>query len=534
MIAFAPIAILYFAALLLVALQRLKPGGVGYAWLSGSLASLAALGMMVYLRWQLPQQVAVANWLPFSQFTDSPIFGLDGSSWPYAFCLTVVTAAIMLSASARLSYRITPWAWVGVLLVAGTAMMAVYAANLLTLALAWTAVDLLDLVILSGYSERRTLGVQAVIAFSLRVTGMVMVILAALINRSQGIPPTFEGLPALSALILLLASGLRLGVLPLNLPALPDLRVRRGLGTMLRMGSAASSLVVLARLPAQPFSPGLANFLVALSVLAVLYAAGMWLGTADEIAARPYWIIALAGMAVICALHGEPHAGMAWGTALLLSGSLIFLYSARMRGTLALPVLGILSLSALPFTPAAVGWVGVLKGDFTFWELLLLLAHLLLILGYLRFAVRKGDALRDMERWVQVIYPFGLGLLGLAPWVVGTIGWAGAFTVGIWWTAPVTGLGLAALGGLWALLGRLELAAPEPLKWYLNAARRTGALISQIFSLGWVYSLLWAVYRRLELAIQILTDILEGAGGVLWVFVLLALFASLLISRLSP
>ena len=88
-------------------MQRVRPS-VGYTWLGGSLAALASLGLMVYLRWHLPQQVVLSGWLPFSQFTDSPIFGLDGSSWPYALCLSAVTAGILLTASARLSYRFNP------------------------------------------------------------------------------------------------------------------------------------------------------------------------------------------------------------------------------------------------------------------------------------------------------------------------------------------------------------------------------------------------------------------------------------------
>ena len=97
---------------------------------------------MLYLRWRLPQQVVVAGWLPFTQFTDSPIFGLDGTSWPYAFSLSAVILAMMLTASARLAYRINPWAWAGALLATAIAIMAVYSANLLTIALAWTAVGI--------------------------------------------------------------------------------------------------------------------------------------------------------------------------------------------------------------------------------------------------------------------------------------------------------------------------------------------------------------------------------------------------------
>jgi hypothetical protein len=59
-------------------------------------------------------------------------------------------------------------------------------------------------------------------------------------------------------------------------------------------------------------------------------------------------------------------------------------------------------------------------------------------------------------------------------------------------------------------------------------------VLSAVFSLNWLYRLLWSLYRLLQQAIQALTDILEGDGGVLWVFVLLALFVSVVRSRMSP
>lgn len=533
MLAFIPVGILFAAALGILIMQQIRPSA-GYSWLIANLAAMIAFGVMVYLRWRLPFQVAVANWLPFTQFTDSPIFGLDGASWPYALCLCAVMLSVMLTASARLRYQIFPWAWAGALLVAATGLLALYAANFLTLAMAWTALDLIDLVILSAYIPNRSLGVQTVITFALRVAGTLLVILAALINRSQDLAPTFTGLPALSALFLLLAAGLRLGVLPLNLSTLPDTRHRRGLGTVLHLSAAASSLVVLARLPAQSFSPDLQAWLTAIASLAVLYAAGMWLSATDEIAARPFWLVALAGMAVISAVHGEPQASMAWGVALLLSGCMIFLYSARMRGLIAFPLLGLLGMSALPFTPAAGGWQGLLGAPFSLWQVVVLFAHILLLLGYLRFMVRSGDKLHDMERWVQVVYPLGLLILVFAQWLVGTIGWREVLTMGTWWAALLTGLGLALGGGLSLLLRRFELSGSVPVQWYLLAARRIGGFLARLLSLRWLYDLLWAVYNHVEQLVQFLTGILEGDGGVLWVFVLLALFVSVLTSQISP
>jgi hypothetical protein len=166
--------------------------------------------------------------------------------------------------------------------------------------------------------------------------------------------------------------------------------------------------------------------------------------------------------------------------------------------------------------------------------MIILVSHLLLLLGYLRHALRPGDPLRDMERWVQTGYPVGLVLLVLAQWVVGLIGWPGSFTVGVWWAAIFSGLGLVLLGGLATWLLRRQMSAPVSFQFYLQLARRIGVFLSALFSLGWMYNLLWSIYRRVEQAVLALTAMLEGDGGVLWVLVLLALLISMIQPRVAP
>ena len=116
----------------------------------------------------------------------------------------------------------------------------------------------------------------------------------------------------------------------------------------------------------------------------------------------------------------------------------------------------------------------------------------------------------------------------------GLIGWPGSFSLGVWWAGPAS-LALAALVGT----GVIDLAPAhqpgkraQPLVYQLPEQHRQ--LSSRaLLSLGWLYRLLWWIYRRLAQAIQVLTDILEGDGGVLWAMVLLALIISLLQSRLA-
>jgi hypothetical protein len=532
LLALFPIALLLLAALAAFISLRLKPQ-MGYAWMICAFASLASMVSVVVLRWHLPQLLVLESWLPFSQFTDSPIFGLDSISWPYLFCLATACLAVILTATTRLQHNVDPNAWIGVLALSGMGMLAVLSANLLTLILTWTLIDAIELIILQANSSQRTIGLQTVLAFAVRVSGTVLVMVATLISRGQGLPPTFADMPTANTVLLLLAVGMRLGVLPLNLSSAQTPIQRRGLGLIMRFATAASALVALARLPANGLAAPLRPALLAFCALAGLYAATVWASARDEIQGRPYWLIGVGALAVASVVQGHPEASPAWGVALLLPGGLLFLFSARRRSLLFLPALGLLAFSGLPFTPAASGWQGVLATPFNGWQILLLAAHALLMLGYVRFLPAGGDDLGKMERWVQVVYPLGLSVMLLADVLIGLIGWRDSFSAGLWWAGAASAV-LAAVIGLASFTWRQRTAPDTALnRWYTSALRQVGGFLFTLLSFTWLYRALWRLYRFLAQGIQVLTEILEGEGGVLWAMVLLALLVSLLQSRLA-
>ncbi len=521
-------SVIYFLAAAGLAMYLRLRGGKGIPWLIGTAVSIAAAVMLVWLRGRLPLSIIAMDWMPFTTFSDAPMLALDGQSWPYSFALSVVLAGIYLTASARMSAMESAWPWVGTLVTGGISLLAIQASNFMTIVLTWTALDLFDAVLVStrysGAANRR----QVVIGFGARVISSLLVIFAALINRSLGIAPAFGPLPPLPAIMLMLAAGLRLGVLPLNLPVVPDQRYSRGLGTALRMANVAASLVVLARIPAIEYLPAQRNLLMALTALGSLFGAAMWLGAQDEMEGRPYWIIALSGMAVFTSIQGRSIAGIAWGCVLMLSGSLLFLHSARARGVILLPLAGLLALSALPFTPAAQGWLGIFAPPFSFWHFLFLLTHLLLMLGYLRHMLRPGDALRNLEPWVHTAYPIGLGMTAAGLWYAGAQGWPGSFSPGLWWASLVTGAGLALTGSLYAWLMSRKSTVPALFLFYGRALSGVGRILSRLFSLGWLYRLLAQFFEHGSHATRMVIAVLEGDAGILWVLVMLAAFISAL------
>jgi hypothetical protein len=521
-----PVFLPIFAAIVILVAQGTRPRS-GIAYLLAVIAALANWGIILSFYWHSPPSLALPNWLPFPDLASVIVFQLDSVSWPYAFAIASLTAAVILTASARLAMRSLPSAWAGNLLVSGVAILAIIASSSLALILAWTLLDITELIFILVTVNQASVSRQAVLAFSARALGTFFIIIAMVVSQSQGRVLLLIDPPQAAGVFLLIAAGLRLGVLPLHLPYSEEVPLRRGIGTSLRLASPASSLVLLTHLPSGVVPPALSPYLLLFAALAGLYGAAMWLSAKDEVKGRPYWMIALAGMCVGSAIRGYPLASLAWGTALIFSGGVLFLYSAREKFTFAPLGIALLGLSGLPFSPAASGWSGLIIPPINAPDFIFLVAHILLMAGFLRHALRPGETLSRVERWIQVLYPVGLYFLALSGWVVAAIGWT-QFSLSRVWPASIVSAVLVIVYLVWQLRfqDKISLEFYER-SWVVILGRRAARFLSAVFRLDWLYRFLSLFYRAIQSLLQILTTILEGEGGILWVFVLLALLLAL-------
>ena len=515
------------AALAIFALERLHPN-FGLAWLIAMLAALGGWGLLLALGLRNPAPLQRADWLPFQvNLDDRLLLQVDPISWPLAFSLAALLLAVILTAPVRLGQKSIPAAWASNLFITSMGLMGVLSGNLITLLLVWSLIDVVELIIMLRTVQEPRLNRQAVLAFAARVSGTIVALAALVVDQDpviSGIPNAFPQ----ANVLLLMAAGLRLGVLPLNLPYQQEIRMRRGVGTLLRMVSAATSLVLLARLTPIEVTAGGGALLLVASAIAAWYAAAMWASAANELAGRPYWIISLAGMALISVINGNPLNSLAWSTLMILCGGLLFLYSGRAKFSIVLPILAAVALSGLPFTPAAFGWPGVVDESFTIFDLALVLIPALLMVGMIRHAMTPGDALRDMQGWIRVAYPMGLFLLGASAWLIVLLGTGQSLIVGPW--AVSLASSLVAVGMLFAIY-RWRSTASENRRfgWLQSIVRVVGKWLTSFFNLRWLYALLNDFMRSIRRLVEGLSEILEGEGGVLWVLVLLALLLTLLL-----
>ena len=530
MLVLLPVAMAFVGAFAILILQRVRPS-YGDSWLVASGVSLIVWGLVLALHWQENAAISLSMWWPVDQ-TVFLTFQADRISWMYAFSLASLGMAAALTAAVRLRHEITSLVWTETLLLLGAGLLVVLSGSFTTLIFVWTVIDIVELVVMLTNVHRASLRQSAVLSFMLSITGTFMVVWATIRSQAFGTPLNMANIIPEVGLLLILAVGLRLGVVPLHLPYGEEPRLRRGLGTIVRLSTAASSLVVLARLPMQAIPERWNVFMLAFAALAAVYGGAMWAAAKNELDGRPFLVIAVAGLAFACVIQGNPIASIAWGVGLILYGGLIFLASSHDLPVTIIAGLGVLGFSGLPFTPTASGWGGLIVPQFSAMSVFFILAHALVLLGYMRHAVRPAGETTGIESWAKIVYPVGLGGLIAIGWVIALIGQAGGLVIGVWWAAV---LSVVLAGGGWWALSRTGVRqdAVEGDGWFAIVARPVGHWIGAVFGLNWLYRSLFFLYRLLQQLVNFFSMLLEGQGGVLWALLLLALLSTLIGSSVS-
>jgi len=516
MLALITILILILASLTIGVLLVVNPKR-SFTWVIATGGTLLAWILVMLWQLNLPDSVTLTNWQPTSLFPDSPFLSIDGISWVYGISLITLCFGVILTAPVRTT-AVSPLAMTGVMLLTALGLVAVMAGNPLTLLIAWAAIDLTELVVILRSFSRPQQSESAVVAFSARLAGIAVVMWASILGAASGSMLTFQSITENVAILLLIGVGLRLGVLPLHLPYRQEPAYRRGFGTILRMVSAASSLVLLARIPQTNISGNIELILFATTAVTAIYGAWKWARSSNPLSGRPYWMIGMGALAIASDLRGNPTGSAAWGSALVLAGGSLFIASHETKWLKWLMVGTAFGISSLPFSLTSTVWVSNINAHW--WHLLLFLpAQILLITGFVRFALAPRDPLKSAQpQGAQSVYPIAFVLMAFIIFLLGLWGWNGASQLGAWITGIITAI-LAS--GVLIGLSRLQTLVPTA-----TVALPTGTITNRIGNI--IQNTTWSIYRLLRQVSFILSQMLEGDGGILWALLLLVLFASLI------
>jgi len=519
MIIIIPLIIYFLTPIVLVIMNRARLK-IGYQWFIALGSAFLAWLLLIFSYLRLPIRVNLPFWQFDHSLGDIPSLLLDSTSWPYVVAIATLVLAVLLTDAARMGW-ISPTAWASGLFLTGFGLLAVLALSPMILLPAWVALDFIETGILLHLVSSSRHRERVVVSFSIRIIGLFLMLLAVLRARYQGLALAYDAIPPEVGGYIMLAVGARLGVLPPHQAFLEEPRLRRGLGTIVRLIPVASSLVLLTRAADVGVPSTWSPYLVAAAVIAALYGSTSWARSKNELNARPYWILGMSAFAFIAAVYAKPNASLAWGVGLLFSGSILFLMSYRVPKLLFPGLLGLIGLSALPFSPT---WGGMAIYQSMPWILKIpfLVSQIFLVLGYIRFARHAPRPDYRLEPWAWIIYPLGLTLLPLVHFWVGWIIRPSTLVTFDW-------LSLKWWGG--ALAVGLAFLTIRLLHQRLTLPPQFAPLVQGFLSLEWLYGFVWRLYRALGKLLASISMILEGEGGVLWALLLLILLISVMVQQ---
>ena len=513
-----PIILMFGTTLALLVLRAVRPQ-FRFSWLIAVGATFLAWISVLLWRTALPISLTFGPWGPAELIASQPALAADQYAWLYALSLTALALATLLTETVREGFPDSGTLAVSIGACA-LGLTAVTAANPLTLALLWAALDLMELVAMLTTSAGRASSERVVAAFAVHAAAIGVLLLAQVTGGSVAKPASFASIDPQAGLLLVVAAGLRIIVLPLQLPYVPGRTGRRSLGTSIRLASAAASLILLSRVQTTGFSTLGTLLVLLICALASLYAGWMWLRAPEEMAGRPFWILGLAGLALFAGLRGNATGAAGWGVALIFVGGALFLSSAQHVWLSRLLFLGAWEISALPFSLTASGWGG--SGGLSDWaQPVFVIVQALLMAGFVRHVLRPSAraSLQVQPIWTRSVYPAGIGLLLLLPLLLGFWGWDGALQIGSLVNSIIAALLTLAL--VWAV-PRLRILNPVPAHWLrpMSGGRIDAA-----------YQLVMGFYRWLGGITQTLTDVLEGEAGLMWTLLFLVLFIVAIVQR---
>jgi hypothetical protein len=432
-------------------------------------------------------------------------------------------------------------------------LLAIAAGNILTLLITWTVVHLFEITLwllhLDGQNENERLGID----FALRFVSLGCLIWAMVVSLSRDLPLEVSSLGKDITSILILGIALRLGIFPPFRVSTEKVTLPNISESVLRLIVLAPGLTLLTRVSGIGIDPTIATLFLILICLAALYAGFSWMSApvhrsapinpsasanrgspADQSALAgwtgseertnlPNWSIGWGALCLTAAIYTAPEASMAWGITLLLAGGFIYHFKVRPRRLRPILFVCVFALTSLPFTPT---WPGTLMFTPIRWVVFfLLLSQSLLISGYLLFGMQAGPMFVGPERWVWALYIGGLAIIPISLYL---LAWSG----------------LSGEPGVELEIDKIERIIPAALVVLISTfaiylQRRQPAIIGSsalrlkaFFEFSWIYHLSKQLIRPFRGLFVIANNLLEGQAGILWAFLLLVLFISLVTKSL--
>ncbi len=507
-----------------------------YARYAANAVALLATGLttilLLFLRWGEPLNTVPSLWQPSLLFGSTLALQFDGSVYPLAFALALITFSSTLAEFGRSpgeSPRLVPT----MLALLSLGLFSLCAGNVLTLLLGWTLYDALLAAgqVAAGGSPR-----QAMRGLFLRSLATLLLWAGALVSDDGASARLWPLMPISAArgTLWAMAGLLRIWAYPFHLSA-PDglgsapgtaplfLGPVIGWGLWLRLVSASGGAI-----PGQ-------GWVSAFAVLTMAVGGFLAWSCEDPRRTLPWIGVSVTGATLLAAVSAGPNAGpviSAGGAAWALSIAVLLMCAGLMREGLRRKAvwwgagawIGALTLVGVPLTLGFVTMAPLIGG----------LVREGPVGTGVAFVVAQASLVPSLVRWLMlpIAYPLPSGRRSVAIWVAGLGLPALTLAVtGVTLSPLVGGLELPSLGELLAiptlpgwLIWTVSLAIGGLLAWQeRNIRPRIEHLLGvghDLWRLEWLYTAATGALDRGLSLFRAADDVVGGTGALLWSTVL--------------
>jgi hypothetical protein len=519
----APILFLFGVALALLVIHLYKPA-FAYYWMVTVIGTIFLWGYLLVTRAQWVLKNVEIKYIAKTSFSANLAFNFDPLAWIFFFTvLTVLLSNLLTSVGivTEQNSRKPDWkTYATFLSLSAFCALVCCAGNLISFQILWIFVDVLELVIWSARSLSQPESRNLAVLFGLKVASQLILFGATAISISDGSSTVFSTIPVRILPYILIACGLRLGVLPPYPSAVRQIATTPIQKPVLFLLSTAPAAVLLARIAEIETTLPATHLLVLMAALASLSAGLSWLSKSDISSNPALWVQGAGALVVVSSASGLADATLGWGLALLLLGGLVLEYHISWYIFRPAIWLGAISLISLPFT---MTWAGTQvfspPGSL---QILLIFGQSLLVVCFFRYSFHRTKNITYSERWILPLY--GIGLLVL----VSTSIYLGrtVFPQGKFFFSDL-------LGSIDLLLPGLIIAAVSSmLILFIWVSPRkiisSSSFLARLLDFSWLYQILAFPISLANRFLRLVSNLLEGQAGIFWAILIMVLLITIL------
>jgi len=462
--------------------------------------------------------LVVKNWIKIGSTPVDLSFEINSLNWPLSVSYFTILFSYLLTSIVRLRGDKSLYAWVEMTILTLAGWLVLLASDYWSILIAWTLIDFVELIFHLRYKMLDP--DKFYFHFLVKFIGSMLLVFG--ISRSFQVNPqslfgnNIEGVGT----VILLAAILHSGVFSNIQEKSSKINYSQISLIFLRIISFSASFFVLTYITGHrlSFLSEIINKILFFCV--AIWGAYRWAIGLNESNRFQELLLAFGAMVGILYLTGSSVAIVYWLILLLMPIGWLFLYSDRNPWIRIFWFLCIFMMSGLPFSLTLQGLKELLQNVNSVDLFLITLPLILVISGYIKHALKIRGKYNYLEPWYQIIYLIGLflPLISMSAVVLKNIRLIADEFSG-WW------------------IGAVVLSLSIPVYFYhvksknhIEVANIRGFKIGSVsFSFQVLQIISNNVYLLFENFMTFITRLFEGAGGILWAVVFLALFLTILI-----